>query len=108
MACMAGDGEGHLCEAAQLIALARHCGKAGIVCNNITPANLLLTGDGMLRMIDVGCDMVPVTQETFKRRVPCACEFNLNAQNQRWNITIRYLLDCISGKALIASYRLEC
>lgn len=66
---VAGDREGHLCEAVQLIDLARDCHEAGITCQNITPSNLLISNDGFLRIIDVGCDMVPFTEEDFKRRV---------------------------------------
>ena len=49
-----------------MLTLLRECREAGIACRNIHPDNLLVTSDG-LRLIDVGADIVPASDDEFKQ-----------------------------------------
>ena len=54
---------GHLEE---LLTLMRECREAGISCRNIHPDNLLVSENG-LKLIDIGFDVVPYSDEEFEQ-----------------------------------------
>ena len=77
-----------------MLTLLRECREAGIACRNIHPDNLLVTSDG-LRLIDVGADIVPASDDEFKQMCRRAfLSYRFHFRSDLKSLMTRALTDC--------------